>query len=111
MAKFLAFLLVLAGLVYGVYWYFEQKSGGAVEKFTKEMSGEQLMRGKRALTSIERKMTEDKAEAVRRALQLYQVQTGRFPSSLNELVDRGFLQSVPSGLNYDSSSGTVSVEQ
>ena len=111
MARFLAFLLVLAGLVYGVYWYFEKKSGGAVEQFTKEVSGEQLMRGKRAISRIEQKMEEQKAELVRSAIKQFQTQTGSYPSSLNELVDRGYLQSVPSGLNYDPSTGTVSVAQ
>jgi hypothetical protein len=52
--------------------------------------------------------------SVNQAIQMFQVDQGRFPSGLNELVEKKYLPQIPktpygTRLNYDASTGTVKV--
>ena len=45
------------------------------------------------------------------AVNLFKVQEGRLPNSLQELADKEFLDRVPNGLDYDPETGEVSVAE
>lgn len=49
-----------------------------------------------------------KLEVVRGAITSFNSAQNRLPSSLAELVEKGYLESVPSRMNYDPSTGQVS---
>src|ERR1041385_7718270 len=62
----------------------------------------------------EKKTLEKKVDvtSLNRAIQQFQVQEGRYPKDLNELVTQKYLGKIPeapfgSKINYDSKSGTV----
>lgn len=66
----------------------------------------------------EKKNLEKKVDvtSLNHAIQQFQVQEGRYPKDLNELVTQHYLGKVPDApygykINYDSKSGTVTVTQ
>lgn len=66
----------------------------------------------------EKKTLEKKVDvtSLNHAIQQFQVQEGRYPKDLNELVTEHYLGQIPDApygykLNYDSSKGSVSVVQ
>lgn len=66
----------------------------------------------------EKKTLEKKVDvtSLNHAIQQFQVQEGRYPKDLNELVTEHYLGAIPDApygykLNYDSTSGTVTVAQ
>jgi hypothetical protein len=51
---------------------------------------------------------------INQAIQLFQVQEGRYPKDLNELVEKNYMKQIPatphgSSLDYDAEAGTVKV--
>jgi hypothetical protein len=51
--------------------------------------------------------------AINKAIESFYVHEGRFPKSLAELEDKGFIRALPPGikLNYDTNSGVVRLEK
>ena len=47
-------------------------------------------------------------ELIRRAVSSYNSALGKYPASLDELVQKGYIQSYPQGLKYDPATGQVS---
>ena len=109
--KFLFWLAIAAAAVYGVYWWFENQSGGAATRFAQEAAGGQVERSREMVGSVRQKMAGAAAQEVARAVAQFREQNGRNPSGLQELVDRGFMQSVPPGLTYDPATGEVGAAQ
>ena len=104
----LLIVAVLAALAYGGYRWFEDSTGGAIDTTTKEIGGEQLRRGEKMVARTRAKMGNVKVDKVRTAVRAFKERHGRNPASLQELVDEGFLDAVPSGIKYDADTGEVS---
>jgi hypothetical protein len=54
--------------------------------------------------------------AINKAIEAFYVQEGRFPKTLEELEDKGFMRTIPlppagMKLNYDTNSGLVTIEK
>ncbi len=105
--KKLLVIAVLAAGGYGIYWWLEQYAGKAVTEAT---SG-QVERGQEAVEKARTVAAGAAVQAVRSAVEAYRAATGSWPASLQELVDKGYLQNVPGGINYDPATGTVSAAQ
>ncbi len=101
-------LFVLAGLIYGGYQLFEYITGDSIDRVTKEVTGGQLKRGRRAIALARGTMNQSKVGEVRDAVRLFKTQNERNPVSLQELVDEGFLGNQPAGVVYDPETGEVS---
>ena len=53
--------------------------------------------------------------AINKAVEAFYVQEGRFPKTLEELEDKGFMRAIPllppgQKLNYDTNTGVVTIE-
>jgi hypothetical protein len=107
--KKLLFLIVLAGACYGLYNWFESYSGDAIKRTTEQAAGGQLVRGQQIIENSANKIAGANLEVVRQAVGRFKEANGRNPASLQELVDKGALDSVPAGLNYDPVTGEVTV--
>jgi len=110
MKKLLFFLLVMGGITWGIYRYIEYVTHNALKDASHEMAGGQLQRGRYLVGRAQDKLGEAAAQPVRAAVESFRAQNGRYPSSLQELVDKGFMANIPAGLSYDSSTGAVTVQ-
>jgi len=103
--KTLVYLAILAGLGYGAYKmmdYFTQGGKGPMNPAV------QLQNGQRAVEAAKRVTGKEVVESVQRAVNGFRDAEGRFPSSLQELVDKKYIEAVPGGVTYDPATGTVS---
>ena len=105
--KKLLFIAILLAICYGIYAWLENQSGGAVTKTMQQAAGGQLVQGARAIESAREKVGQANVETVKAAVNRFKAEQGRLPSSLQEMVDKGYLDSVPGGLTYDSATGEV----
>lgn len=105
--KRLLFVIVVAGACYGLYRWLENSYGGALATAGKEMGGAQLVRGQQQADRAADTVAGANVEVVRQAVARFKEANGRYPASLMEMVDRGLLDSVPAGVNYDPASGEV----
>jgi len=103
--KNLLMLALLGALIYGGYRLFEYVSGGAIDRTTKEVGGEQLRRGRRMTRLTSKKMEDVKVQNVRDAVSAFRTMHDRNPENLDELVDEGYLGSHPKGVTYDPEPG------
>jgi len=109
--KKLLFLVVVGGACYGLYQWFESYSGGAIDKAAKAAGGGQLIRGQQIIENSANKIAGASLEVVKQSVSRFKEANGRNPTSLQELVDKGLLDSVPAGVNYDPATGEVTVAQ
>ncbi len=61
----------------------------------------------REVEQARRAVATDDLESVRRAITMYRAQEGRNPDNLGQLAEKGLIDHVPAGLNYDPASGKV----
>jgi hypothetical protein len=97
-------LLVLAVLVlagWGVYKWMETLH---VEKV---MGPDQVKEGEKLKAMAERAVGKADMGVVREAVAKFRSAENRFPSSLQEAVDKGYLDKVPAGVTYDPATGEV----
>lgn len=101
--KKILFFGVLAAASYGIYRSLETYATPVATA-----PATQLKEGKAAEDMARRVTGQATVESVQRAVNGFRDANGRFPSSLQELVDKGLLESVPGGVTYDPATGTVS---
>ena len=104
-------LALFVAAIYGVYRWIEYESGNAITRTAKEMSGGQLERAQRTVDRARGKMANASIQFVKDAIRMFKVEYKRNPESLDELVDTGYLNSVPTGVEYDSDTGEVSASE
>jgi hypothetical protein len=109
--KKLLFLIVVGGACYGIYRWLEDYSGGVLDKAAKEAGGGALTRGRELADRAAGKIAGANVEMVKQAVSRFKEVNGRNPSSLEETVDKGFLESVPQGVSYDPATGEVTAAQ
>ncbi len=100
--KKLVMFAVLVAISYGIYRYLDNFTPLATAPAT------QLKQGKAAEETALRITSQAKVEEIQRAVNGFRDANGRFPTSLQELVDKGMLDAVPTGLQYDPATGVVS---
>lgn len=66
-------------------------------------------------TAMKKSKAMDDVLYLKNKINTFQIQEGRYPSSLNELVEKGYIEKLPEppkgmSLKYDPSTGDVSVE-
>ena len=93
---------LLAAAGYGIYRYLDTYTPLATAPAT------QLREGQKAEEVARAKVGGARVAAVQAAVNGYRDQYGAFPASLQELVDKGLIESVPPGVTYDPATGTVS---
>lgn len=98
----LLILLLLAAAGYVGYRLFiapPAPKEATFEGYTKGMQ--------RALEKSESSEKAFQVRTVQDAVQRFRVDQGRFPASLEELREKGYLDRVPSGVTYDPATGAV----
>lgn len=97
--KNIIIVLVIALLAWATISFFkpEKKPDNAVVKYAE------------GLKSSEEKAKEAKDTAnlaiIQSAISQFRGSQGRYPDSLQELADKGFIQNVPQGISYDKETG------
>lgn len=104
-------LALFGAAIYGVYRWIEYESGNAITRTAKEMSGGQLERAQRTVNRARENMAGASRQFVKDAIRMFKVEYKRNPESLDELVDTGYLNSVPTGVEYDSETGEVTASE
>ncbi len=100
-------LLILAALAagsYGIYRYLNTITP-AVDAVN---PANQLKQGKAAEDIARSKMSQVTVESIQRAVNGFRDANGRLPASLQELMDKGMIDSIPAGIVYDPATGVVS---
>ncbi len=98
-------LAVLAGLGYGAWRFMDYFSGGGKGPVN---PATQLKSGRTAADAATAAMAKAAVESVQRAVNGFRDAEGRLPASLQELVEKKYIESVPAGVTYDPATGTVS---
>ena len=102
-------LLILAALAaggYGIYHLLDTVSP-AVDAAN---PANQLRQGKMAEEVAGAKMAQAAVETMQQNVNGFRDLNGRFPASLQELVDKKMIDAIPPGLNYDPATGVVSAQ-
>jgi hypothetical protein len=68
----------------------------------------QLVNGRTAIDAAKRVTGREVVDSVQRAVNGFRDAEGRFPSSLQELVEKKYIEAVPGGVTYDPATGAVS---
>ncbi len=102
-------LIILALLGGGSYLLYDWLSTYAKKPVLDATSG-QLERGKEAAAKAGRVVREEAARAVQVVVDRFKAEQGTYPASLQELLDKGHLTELPSGLSYDPGTGRVTVD-
>lgn len=108
MAKFLLYIILLAGVVFGVKWFWDTQRDTLFGKFTRDTAGGQLVQGQQVIDKAKGLMASGGAEAVQQVVNAYKDETGSWPASLQELLSKGKLTDIPGGLTYNPATGKVS---
>lgn len=100
-------LLILAVLVAGSYGIYQALNSisPAVDAAN---PARQLQQGKAAEDVARSKMAQATVENMQQTVNGFRDANGRFPTSLQELVDKKMIDSIPPGLAYDPNTGVVS---
>ena len=100
-------MLILAVMVagsYGIYRYLNTITP-AIDAVN---PANQLKQGKMAEEIARGKMSQATVEQFQQAVNGFRDQNGRFPTSLQEMVDKKMIESIPPGITYDPATGVVS---
>jgi hypothetical protein len=100
MKKLLVFALVVVG-GWAVYRYM-----GALH-VEKAFGTDQFKQGEKAKLAAERAVAKADLGVLTEAVAKFRATENRFPSSLQEAVDKGYLDKVPAGVSYDPVTGEV----
>lgn len=103
--KKLLIVALLCGAGWLTYRWLDQYSGGVVKAAN---PAEQLREGKKAEEIVQEKANKEKVDEIQRAVNGFHDTEGRWPSSLQELVDKKLIDAVPPGVVYDPATGRVS---
>ena len=103
--KMLIYLAILAGLAYGTFQMMVYFSGGAKGPLN---PGTQLVNGRTAIDAAKRATSKEVVDGVQQAVNGFHAAEGRFPATLQELVEKKYIEAVPGGVTYDPATGTVS---
>lgn len=106
--KKLLVVIILAGLAYGGYMLMVKFKDSSMGEGVRDMAGGQLQRGRQAVDTAKDVAGEVAVKAVRRAVQGFKDQFGKYPDSLQDLVDKGLITELPGGLSYNPETGEVS---
>lgn len=102
--KQLLFVAALAAGGYGLYQWLNTITP-AVDAVN---PANQLREGKAAEAAARGKMAQATVDTMQQNVNGFRDLNGRFPSSLEELVEKKMIDAVPPGLSYDPATGTVS---
>jgi len=108
MMKFLFFLALLIGVAYGAKWVWDQNKDTLTGRMTTDMAGGQLIKGQEVINKARGLVSNASVDAVQQVVNTYKAETGSWPSSLQDLLQKGKLTDIPGGITYDPSTGTVS---
>jgi hypothetical protein len=103
--KKLLILAIFGGIAYGGYTMMNVLFEGGKGAMNPAV---QLTKGQEAVNAARRAMGKDVVDSVQRAVNAFHDTEGRFPTSLQELVDKKYIETVPGGVTYDPATGTVS---
>jgi hypothetical protein len=102
--KHLVILVVLGAGGYGLY----QLLNTVTPAVDAANPANQLRQGQAAEAAARAKMGEAAVATVQQAVNGFRDLNGRFPASLQELVDKKLIDGIPPGLAYDPATGVVS---
>jgi hypothetical protein len=96
--------LVIAGVCGGIYYLISSVKPENTPKMGMDGYAGNLKRSEDKARDV---MHVDNAVNARNAVERFHTEKNRFPDTLQEAVDAGYLEHVPQGVVYDSSTGTV----
>ena len=100
-------LLILAALAAGGYGLYQMLN--TITPAVDAVNPASLLReGKMAEQVARGKMAQATVDTMQQNVNGFRDLNGRFPTSLQELVDKKLIDAVPPGLAYDPATGTVS---
>ena len=99
--KKLLFLAVVVVVGWALYRYM-----GALH-VEKAFGTDQFKQGEKAKLAAERAVAKADLGVLTEAVAKFRATENRFPSSLQEAVDKGYLDKVPAGVSYDPVTGEV----
>ena len=103
--KTLVYLAILAGLGYGGFQVMVYFAGGVKGPMN---PATQLVNGQRAVDAAKRSTSQEVVNSVQGMVNGFRDAEGRFPASLQELVDKKYMEAIPGGVQYDPATGKVS---
>lgn len=106
--KKLFILALFVGGGYGFYRWLNSSTADMVADTIKNGSSQALENGKVAEQAAARATATAAVNSVQEAVNGFKAQEGRWPTSLQELVDRKIIDGIPPGVVYDPATGQVS---
>jgi len=100
-----AFGLISLLLVLGICGYLMVGNGSTGPNATSELGQAAAAKGEE--TRARNAMALAKIPELKGALLSFQTAKGRWPASLDELKETGFIQEIPAGVTYDPATGSV----
>lgn len=106
--KKLLIIALFVGGGYGFYRWLNSSTADMIANAAKDGTSTALEKGKAAEDAAAAQVNAAKVSSVQEAVNGFKAAEGRWPSSLQELVDRKLIDGIPAGVVYDASTGKVS---